>query len=96
MGPNNIKLFWKTIKGIERNKASSITINERFEHFRSLGNPEEIDNVTDYNVNSTITNYDDGSLAELYSELNDPITEAEVCCAIDELKNGKAAGIDML
>ena len=93
---NNSKGFWSEIKTIlirkppKYNNDSEILPSQWFSHFRDLLNAGH-DNETLFEELDETESRTDGEECDL---LNGPILYNEVVTAINNLKNGKAAGFD--
>ena len=91
---NDVKLYWKLLRGNSKPNHSSITVDEFAGYFERLGNPTEVyfrpePEVTDY--------VRDVSLRDLqitFDLLNVVIEDGEIRAAIKELQRGKSAGED--
>ena len=88
--------MWKLIRKNKSPTSSLLTCTDFFEYFKDLGNPSDVSYVADDNIYKRINTYDEGLLNDLFRELNDVITLAEVIKAFKELKSGESAGPDLL
>ena len=92
----NSKDMWKLIRKNKSPTSSLSTCTYLFEYFKDLGNPSDVSYVADDDIYERIRTYDEGLLNDLFQELNDVITLAEVIKAFKELKSGESAGPDLL
>ena len=91
---NDVKLYWKLLRGNSKPNHTSITVYEFAGYFERLGNPTEVyfrpkPEVTDY--------VRDVSLRDLqitFHLLNVVIEDGEIRAAIKELQRGKSASED--
>ena len=91
---NDVKSYWKLLRGNSKRNHTSITVDEFAGYFERLGNPTEVyfrpePEVTDY--------VRDVSLRDLqitFDLLNVVIEDYEIRAAINELQRGKSAGED--
>ena len=94
---NNIKEYWKLLSRNGNTKNSTrVTIDEFFNHFVSLSNPNGDFYVADDDVMSNMNALLNDDLCEMFQELNMPILDSEVIWAVKELKCGKSCGEDLV
>ena len=89
------KQFWKLLKGNPVRCVPKITLNEYYDFFEKVSNPD-INTDMNEDVNNYIARFENQELNIMFSELNEPITVAEVVKAITKLNRGKSAGCDLL
>ena len=92
----NSKYLWELIRNNKSPTSSLLTCTDFFEYFKNLGNPSDVLYIADDDIYERIRTYNEYSLNDLFQELDDVITHAEVIKAIKELKSGKSAGPDLL
>ena len=80
-------MYWKIIKGSKKGKDIPVTLETFHEHFKHLSDETYVDEWLDYT-------YDDKEMTP--PTLNDPITSQEIMKCINELKNNKSPGSDMI
>ena len=82
----NPKQFHKAFKKKSRSPITSLSLDNFFEHFKSVCN-NDVD--TDHNLGDQTECY-------IFNELDAPISREEVCHALKKTKAGKSPGVDNL
>ena len=85
----NPKVFWNFLKADRKAPDSKIKLDDWFEHFSSILNPQQINNFENVDFEP------EGELHE-NGYLDGAITESEILYAMKNLKIGKSPGIDGL
>ena len=90
---NNIKEYWKLLSRNGNTKNfTRVTIDDFFNHFVSLSNPNDDFYVADDDVISNMNALLNDDLCEMFQELNMPILVSEVVWAVKE----KSCGEDLV
>lgn len=84
--------FWKLFRGKNSNTQNNLSENDFFEYFKKLSS--EISENTPDDVSDFMQNFDSSQRETTFSELDEPISQAEIRSAIQGLKTNKSCGID--
>ena len=94
---NNIKEYWKLLSRNGNTKNSTrVTIDDFFNHFVSLSNPNDDFYVADDDVISNMNALLNDDLCEKFQELNMPILVSEVAWAVKEKSVGGGLGFEWI
>ena len=86
------KDFWKLFKRNKKSNQTNLSENDFYEYFKHLSS--EIGENVPEEVNEHMQHFDNTETEPTFSELDEPISLAEILNAIKTLKNNKSCGID--
>ena len=88
----NAKEYWKIINSVEQKDSRSPPLNDLYTYFKNLNGGD-----TNQSFDAPGPEEDQpDTFQEINNEINQPISESEIICAIKKLKNNKSPGIDCI
>ena len=89
----NAKEYWKIINSAEQKDVRSPPLNDLYTYFKNLNS-----NDTSHSSEKPTSHEENPpeGIQEINQEINQPISESEIICAIQKLKNNKSAGSDSI
>ena len=92
----NVKQYWRMLSGAKNIHETKVTIDQFFDHFVSLSNPNDDLYRVDDDVMQEYEALINDDIHCIYQELNEPIDLEELNKSLKELKTNKSGGIDII
>ena len=92
----NARLFWKMLKDASGVKQSNISLSTFERYFKAVNNPEDRFFIPDDDVLHFIDRYERNEFRVLFDELNLQLSLDEINKSINQLKNGRSGGPDLV
>ena len=92
----NAKAYWKLLKGAANIPKQNLSLNNFVAYFKAVNNPDSPFYTPDEDILFFNERYAKGEIQVMFSELDIPISNAEVMKAVNQLSNSKSAGPDKL